>query len=172
VGALIAKEGAPLAPLFNGFQEMRRRSGTENVSGIAGFGAAVQALEANGEEELARVTAIRQNFEDALNSFDAIIFGKGAERAANTTCFAIPALSAETALMALDLDGVCVSSGAACSSGKVGHSHVLKAMGVADDVARCALRVSFGWNSRAEDADAAISSLGKLMARISARKAA
>lgn len=172
VGALIAKEGAPLAPLFNGFQEMRRRSGTENVSGIAGFGAAVQALEANGEDELARVTAIRPNFEDALNSFDAIIFGKGAERAASTTCFAIPGLSAEMALMALDLDGVCVSSGAACSSGKVGRSHVLKAMSVSDDLARCALRVSFGWNSRAEDADAAIASLGKLMARISARKAA
>jgi len=171
-GALIVKDGAPLAPLFNGFQEMRRRGGTENVSGIAGFGAAVRMLQSSREREAARITTIRDRFEKALSGLGAITFGDREERAANTSCFALPGLSAETALMALDLDGICVSSGAACSSGKVGHSHVLKAMGVADDLARCALRVSFGWNSRAEDADAVLSSLGKLMARISARKAA
>ncbi|HEX3945868.1 MAG TPA: cysteine desulfurase family protein [Rhizomicrobium sp.] len=172
VGALIAKDGAPLAPLFNGFQELRRRGGTENVSGIAGFGAAVRVLQSSREGEAARITTIRDQFEKALSGLSAITFGDGEERAANTSCFAIPGLSAETSLMALDLDGICVSSGAACSSGKVGRSHVLKAMGVSDELARCALRVTFGWNSCAEDADAAIASLEKLITRISARKAA
>jgi cysteine desulfurase len=74
--------------------------------------------------------------------------------------------------MALDLDGVMISSGAACSSGKVKPSHVLAAMGVSEDVARCALRVSFGWNSAQADADAAIASLSKLLARAKARAAA
>lgn len=171
-GALIARGTAPLAPLFNGFQEMRRRGGTENVSGIAGFGAAVRALQANREVEVARVAVIRDRFEKALAALGAVPFGTGAERAANTTCFAVPDLSAETALMALDLDSICVSSGAACSSGKVGGSHVLKAMGVPDEIVRCALRVSFGWNSTEADADAAIASLEKLIARVAARKAA
>ncbi|MFL6689567.1 MAG: cysteine desulfurase family protein [Alphaproteobacteria bacterium] len=172
VGALIAKDGAPLAPLLNGFQQMRRRGGTENVSGIAGFDAAVRALQTTCEAEVVRITAIREQFEETLAGLGAVIFGREAARAANTSSFAIPGLSAETALMALDLDGVCVSSGAACSSGKVGRSHVLKAMGVADDLTRCALRVSFGWNSTQTDADACIASLDKLLARISARKAA
>jgi cysteine desulfurase len=172
VGALIAEHSAPLAPLFNGFQEMRRRGGTENVSGIAGFGAAVRALQASHDAESAGIVSIREQFEGTLGAFGAIVFGEGGARAANTTCFAIPGLSAETALMALDLDGICVSSGAACSSGKVGRSHVLKAMGVSDDLARCALRVSFGWDSTPEDVEAAIASLEKLLARISARKAA
>ena len=74
--------------------------------------------------------------------------------------------------MALDLDGICISSGAACSSGKVSPSHVLKAMGVSEELSRCALRVSLGWNSMPEDAEAAIASLEKLMARVRARKAA
>jgi cysteine desulfurase len=118
------------------------------------------------------VTAIRDEFENALANLGAIVFAKNAERGSNTSCFAVPGLSAETALMALDLDGICVSSGAACSSGKVGRSHVLKAMGASDDLARCALRVSFGWNSTQDDAYACIASLEKLIARVSARKAA
>lgn len=172
VGALIVRKGAPLAPLINGFQEMRRRGGTENVSGIAGFGAAVRALLANRDEEITRVTAIRRHFEAALAALGAVIFATEVERAPNTSCFAVPGVLAETALIALDLDGICVSSGAACSSGKVGRSHVLRAMGVSDDLARCALRVSFGWNSRVEDADAAIASVETLLTRIAARKAA
>jgi cysteine desulfurase len=171
-GALIAKEGAPLAPLFNGFQEMRRRGGTENLAGIAGFAAAIRTFELNRDAEIARVTSIRDRFELALRSLDATVFAKDAERAPNASCFAIPELPAETALMALDLDGICVSSGAACSSGKVGRSHVLAAMGIADDMARCGLRVSFGWNSMPEDADVCIASLENLIARIAARKAA
>jgi cysteine desulfurase len=171
-GALIVRGTAPLAALFNGFAEMRRRGGTENLSGIVGFGAAVRSLQEHCEAEAARIALIRRRFENALEKFGATIFAGGAERAPNTTCFAIPDLSAETALMALDLDDICVSSGAACSSGKIGRSHVLKAMGISDDLARCALRVSFGWNSTEEDADAAIAALEKLLTRIAARKAA
>jgi cysteine desulfurase len=171
-GALIAKDGAPLAPLFNGFQEMRRRGGTENLSGIAGFAAAARVLQSHGENEIARVVFIRDRFEQALRTSNASLIPKDVERAPNTSCFALPGISAETALLALDLDGICVSSGAACSSGKVGRSHVLAAMGVPDDVSGGALRVSFGWNSSAQDADAAIASLANLMTRIAARKAA
>ena len=158
--------------MFNGFQEMRRRGGTENLSGIAGFAAAIRTLELNREAEVARVAALRDRFERALRPLDAIVFAKDTERAPNTCCFAVPDLPAETALMALDLDGICVSSGAACSSGKVGRSHVLAAMGTPEDVVRCGLRVSMGWNSTAEDGDAAIVSLEKLIARMAARKAA
>ena len=172
VGALVAKDGAPLAPLFNGAQEKRRRAGTENLSGIAGFGAAAQALTANHGKEIARIAAIRDRFEAMLRPLDAIIFAKQADRAVNTSSFAIPELSAEMALMALDLDGICISSGAACSSGKVSPSRVLKAMGVSEELSRCALRVSFGWNSTQDDAEAAIASLEKLIARVRARKAA
>ena len=89
----------------------------------------------------------------------------------STSNFALPGVAAETAVMALDLDGVMVSSGSACSSGKVGRRHVLAAMGVADELAACALRVSFGWNSTMEDVDAALPSLVKLVARVKARAA-
>jgi cysteine desulfurase len=171
-GALIAREGVPLAPLFNGFQEMRRRGGTENLSGIAGFAAAIRTLELNREAEIARVTSIRDRFEQALRPLDATIFAKDVARAPNTSCFAIPELPAETALLALDLDGVCISSGAACSSGKVAPSHVMAAMGVPEELARCALRASFGWNSLPDDGDACMASLENLLARIAARKAA
>jgi cysteine desulfurase len=94
-----------------------------------------------------------------------IIFGAAAERLSNTSNFAIPGLAAETALIALDLDGVAVSSGSACSSGKVKPSHVLAAMGVDEALARCGIRVSFGWTNSDSDVDAAIDSLRRLIAR-------
>ncbi len=145
-GALIAREGAPLAPLFDGAQEKGRRAGTQNVAGIAGFGAAAKALQANFDSESETVAGIRDNFEFALRRLapNVVFFGGEELRQKNVSCFAIPQLQAETALMALDLDGICVSSGAACSSGKVGSSHVLAAMGVPESLSRCALRVSFG----------------------------
>ncbi len=102
---------------------------------------------------------------------DAIVFGERAPRLDNTSNFAVPGLSAETSVMALDLDGVMVSSGSACSSGKVAPSHVLAAMGVPEQIARCALRASLGWNSEEADVDAAIASLTKLRARVHARAA-
>jgi cysteine desulfurase len=167
VGALVARETAPLAPLFNGAQEKRRRAGTENLSGIVGFGAAAMAARSD-------VGKLRDDFETKLLALapDAIIFANSAPRQTNTSCFAIPGLVAETALMALDLDGVCISSGAACSSGKVSPSHVLAAMGVSEQLARSALRVSFGWNSMQADVDGVIASLSKLITRVRARKAA
>lgn len=169
-GALMVKDGVPFAPLIQGGgQEQGRRSGTENLSGIAGFGAAAACATTNviGPE-------LRNLFESELMKIapDAVIFGAGAERLPNTSNFALPGVPAETALMALDLDGVMVSSGAACSSGKVKPSHVLAAMGVKEELARSALRVSFGWNSTQADVEAAVRSLFKLLARVRSRAAA
>jgi cysteine desulfurase len=172
VGALIVKEGAPFAAqILGGGQERGQRAGTENVVGIAGFGAAAEAS-LRGLESLTRVAFLRDRFEHGLKQIapDAIVFGEN--RLGNTSNFALPGIAAETAVIALDLDGVMVSSGAACSSGKVKPSHVLRAMGVSEDLARSALRVSFGWNSTDEDADAALASLHKLVSRDRSRAAA
>jgi cysteine desulfurase len=166
-GALLVRDGAPLSPLIaGGGQEMGRRSGTENTAAIAGFGAAAEEA-ADFAQGTARVRLLRDRFEAELKALvpEVLIFGAGSERLANTCNFAIPGLAAETALIALDLDGVAVSSGSACSSGKVKPSHVLAAMGVSEDVARSGLRVSFGWSSREEDVDAAMLSLRRLIAR-------
>ena len=168
VGALVVREGAPLAAtILGGGQERGHRAGTENVAGIAGFGAAASVA--------ARLSpALRDRFEVELKSIapDAVIFGAGSPRLSNTSNFALPGIAAETAVMALDLDGVMVSSGSACSSGKVRPSHVLRAMGVSDALATCALRVSFGWNSTEADVDAALSSISNLVSRVKARAAA
>jgi len=172
-GALIVKAGAPFASLIaGGGQERGKRGGTENVAGIAGFGAA--ALIAAMRSDAARLTNLRDRFEAELlrRVPGTTIFAAGAPRLCNTSNFALPGIAAETALMALDLDGVMVSSGAACSSGKVRPSHVLKAMGVADDLATCALRVSFGWNSTESHVDAALAALEKFVARARPRVAA
>jgi cysteine desulfurase len=173
-GALISREDVPLSPLVPGHQENRRRGGTENLGGIAGFAAALKVLEARRDAERAGHAALRDEFEDRLRVIapEVVIFGEPAARGANTSCFSIPGLLAETALIGLDLDGVCVSSGAACSSGKVGASHVLAAMGVPESLARCALRVSLGWSSTREDIESALNSLERLLARRSALAAA
>jgi cysteine desulfurase len=166
-GALLVRDGAPLAAqIAGGGQEMRRRSGTENVGAIAGFGAAAAEL-ADYADGMTSLRVLRDRFEAELAQAvpELIIFGAGAERLANTSNFAIPGLAAETALIALDLDGVAVSSGSACSSGKVKPSHVLAAMGVDEALARCGIRVSFGWTNSDSDVDAAIDSLRRLIAR-------
>jgi len=140
------------ALIRGGGQERGVRSGTENPAGVAGFGAA--ALVASPQaEHMARLAKLRDGFESALlQSFsEASIFGRGAPRLPNTSCFALPGLQAETLLIALDLAGFAVSSGSACSSGKVRPSHVLEAMGVGVDLAKCALRVSLGWSTRESD---------------------
>ncbi len=167
VGALVVKDGVPFAALFDGAQEKRRRAGTENVSGIAGFGAAARALQANFDREADAVASARDGFELALREHapHAVIFAGDVVRQKNVSCFAIPQLQAETTLMALDLDGICVSSGAACSSGRIAPSHVLSAMGVPESLARCALRVCFGPETTRSDIDAFFASLGKLLAR-------
>jgi cysteine desulfurase len=173
VGALIVKDGAPFASFVRGGgQERGKRGGTENVAGIAGFGAACEI--AGGLSDAERQASLRDRFERELAQSwpAAAVFGARAPRLCNTSNFALPGIAAETALMALDLDGVMVSSGAACSSGKVGRSHVLGAMGVADEIAHSALRVSFGWNSTEQDVDAALAAFGRLASRIRPRVAA
>lgn len=166
-GALIAREAAPLSPLFNGSQEMRRRAGTQNVIGVVGFGAAARALQANFDAESEHVGVLRTYFEESLRNMEpnAVVFGTHEVRQKNLSCFAIPQLQAESTLMALDLDGICVSSGAACSSGKVSPSHVLEAMNVDESLARCALRASFGPEHGVTEIDALIHSLSRLMGR-------
>ena len=173
IGALVVREFARLAPqMTGGEQERGRRAGTESVAAIAGFGSAARALREDTNES-ARITELRDRFERSLRDIaeDVIIFGEEAVRLGNTSNFCMPGIAADTALMALDLDGVMVSSGAACSSGRVRPSHVLAAMGVAEDLAKCALRVSLGWNSTKDDVDAAVDSLSKLRARVIARAA-
>ena len=165
-GALILRDGTPFAPLFAGAQEMGRRAGTENVAAIAGFGAAAEEAQDHAAEMI-RLRTLRGHFEAGIKTLapDAVVFGEGAERLPNTSNFAIPGLSAESALIALDLDGIALSSGAACSSGKVKPSHVLAAMGVDETLARSGLRLSLGWSNTESDIDAALAALGRLLDR-------
>ena len=154
VGALWHRAGAPLkAILHGGGQERSLRSGTENVAGIAGFGAAVEAA----IRDLPNYAALARH-RDAMESRlkaegGVIVIGEGSERLAGTSNFARPGFRAETQVMALDLAGVCVSAGSACSSGKVKRSVVLMAMGASDALAESAIRTSFGWNSVPADFD-------------------
>ena len=156
VGALVlapGRAGPDLPLLRGGGQERGRRGGTENVPGIVGFGVAAECAARDLAIEASRLRALRDAVEREIRRMapDAVVFGAGVPRLPNTLAFAVPGLSAATALMALDLDGVAVSSGSACSSGKVGRSHVLAAMGVDPDLAAGAIRLSFGWNSSQED---------------------
>ena len=149
VGALIGRAGALnlLDPLIKGGgQERNLRAGTENVAAIAGFGVAAAAAREGLGTERARMAALRDRLERRLQaaSPEVVIFGAAAERLPNTTLFAAPGMKAETAVIAFDLEGIAVSSGAACSSGKVQPSHVLAAIGVPAQLARAAVRVSLG----------------------------
>jgi cysteine desulfurase len=148
LGALIkCSEAITFDPLVKGGgQERGARGGTENVAGIAGFGAAAAAAKQELSEVGARMAALRAQLETGLRaaSPNVIIFGADSPRLPNTTLFSVPGLKAETAVIAFDLEGVAVSSGAACSSGKVQPSHVLAAMGIPPDLARGAVRVSLG----------------------------
>lgn len=167
-GALLVADNAPFAPLIRGGgQEMGRRAGSENLIALAGFGAA--ARECLADDPVAKGT-VRARFEQQLRTQfpDVVIFSAEVPRLWNTTLFALTGMAAENALMALDLDGICVSRGAACSSGKVKRSHVLTAMGVEDALAQSVLRVSFGWSSEEGEADAAVASLLRFMTRIRA----
>lgn len=177
IGALVVapgRAGPRLRLLAGGDQEDRRRGGTENGPGIAAFGAAAEASGRDAEAEASRLAALRDAAESAIRAMapEVVVFGAGGPRAPGTLCFAVPGLSAETALMALDLDGVSVSSGSACTSGTVGRSHVLAAMGVSPALARGALRVSFGWNSRDEDVVDLTVAFDSLLRRLYGRGAA
>ena len=164
-GALILAPGAPFTiGRFGGGQERGRRPGTENMGAIVGFGAAVEWVMRDMVQEIARMRPLRDRFEAGLPR-DAEIFGKNAPRLPNTSNFGLPGIAAETAVIAMDLEGVAVSSGAACSSGKVRSSRVLAAMGVAPELAKSALRVSFGYASEEADVVAALTALNKIAQR-------
>lgn len=141
------------ALITGGGQERGRRGGTENVPGIAGFGAAAEIAGRLGHVEA--VAALRDRLErEALARVPgARVLGAGAPRVPNTTCLALEGRPADMQVIALDLAGIAVSAGAACTSGKVAASHVLRAMGLPPEWAGCAIRISLGWNTRAEDID-------------------
>jgi cysteine desulfurase len=171
-GALVLAPGAPFVTTrFGGGQERGRRPGTENGAAVVGFAVAVEWALHDREAEAARVAALRDRFEAGLPN-DAVIFGAAAPRLPNTSNFALPGITAETAVIAMDLEGVAISSGAACSSGKVRSSRVLAAMGVAPELAKAALRVSFGHESKESDVDEALNALNKIAARRALKGAA
>ena len=164
-GALVVGEGViGLEPLLRGGgQELGRRAGTENVAGIAGFGAAVAAAMAGRETETARMELLRSRLERGLRQTEGLtVFSEEVSRLLNTTLFTAPGLKAETAVIGFDLAGVAVSSGSACSSGKVQPSHVLQAMGFAGQSAQGAVRLSLGWSTSEADIDFCLEAWRKL----------
>ncbi|OSI19643.1 cysteine desulfurase family protein [Bradyrhizobium canariense] len=165
VGALVVAEGvAGLEPVLRGGgQELNRRAGTENVAGIAGFGASVRAALQALPEDAERVATLRDRLENGIRSMaGAMVFSDDARRLPNTVLFTAPGLKAETAVIGFDLEGVAVSSGSACSSGKVQPSHVLSAMGYDPTVAQGAVRLSLGWSTEPDDINRALEAWRKL----------
>jgi cysteine desulfurase len=173
VGALVAGDNVALRPLLaGGGQERGRRAGTENVAGIAGFGVAA-SLAVDDLAQMNEIARLRDDAEQRLHRVvpDAVVFGAGAQRLPNTSCIAMPGVAAETQVMALDLAGIAVSAGSACSSGRVKASHVLAAMGADAAVAGSAIRVSAGWHSKAGDFDRLVEVWTSLWARLGAHRA-
>ena len=151
VGALYVAPDSPYTSLLvGGGQERRRRAGTQNVAGIAGFGAAVSPL-----PDFSHTAKLRDALEVQLKAIDPkiTIFGDNADRLPNTSLFAVPDVSSMTLMMQLDMEGVSVSTGTACSSGKTGESRSVKAMGRLDEAPKGVIRVSFGENNNMEDVD-------------------
>jgi cysteine desulfurase len=164
-GALVLAEGLlGLEPLLRGGgQELGRRAGTENVAGITGFGAAVSAAMSALERDALRLEGLRNRLENGLRQTpDVIVFSDDVTRLPNTTLFTVPGLKAETAVIGFDLAGFAVSSGSACSSGKVQPSHVLEAMGFGPKLARGAVRLSLGWSTSDADIDCCLEAWRKL----------
>jgi cysteine desulfurase len=167
VGALVLGEDVtPAALLRGGGQERRLRPGTENLPGIVGFGRAVELALAD-QGFAPRVAALRDRLEAEILALapTAPIYGRDAPRLPNTSCLGMPGVSNQTQLMAFDLAGIAVSTGSACSSGKVGPSHVLAAMGVPATVAASAIRISLGWASSEEDVDRLVAAWAELYLR-------
>ena len=165
VGALVLADGLlGLEPLLRGGgQERGHRAGTENVAGIAGFGAATKAaLDALADDAI-RLKDLRTRLESGLRrTSGALVFSGDVPRLPNTTLFTVPGLRAETAVISFDLEGIAVSSGSACSSGKVQSSHVLEAMGFGPEIAKGAVRLSMGWSTRDADIDRCLEAWRKL----------
>jgi cysteine desulfurase len=170
-GALVSRGDVHIAePLIKGGgQERSLRAGTENVAAIAGFGAAAAA--AANQADAARMTGLRDRVEAGIKAAlpDAVIFGQNAPRLPNTTLFTVPGMKAETAIIAFDLNGIAVSSGSACSSGKVQASHVLAAMGVEPILAQGAVRVSLGWATTERDIENLLNALTKVVSSLRKR---
>ena len=174
-GALVvAHAGISLGAQFvrGGGQERGARAGTEFVATIAAFGAAARECLAELDTEPARLTGLRDRLIVAVRAVaaDAVIFGETTQRLSNTVCFAVPGVEAATLMIALDLAGIAVSSGSACSSGKVAPSHVLAAMGVRPELARGAIRFSLGWASTDADVERFAQAFASVIARMRAAR--
>ncbi|MEO1253196.1 MAG: cysteine desulfurase family protein [Pseudomonadota bacterium] len=171
VGALVAGPNLPLEPVFRGGgHEENRRAGTHNVPAVAGLGVACRLA----SESLARadeIAALRDKMQAAAISAGAAVWGSEEDRLPGTLCLSAPGFSRETQMMAMDLAGIAISGGTACSSGKSKPSHVLLAMGASEEEASNAIRVSLGWNSTEEDVDAFIREWPKAYERVKARAA-
>ena len=171
VGALVMREDRTiLAQMAGGGQEMGRRSGTENVAGIAGFGEAAR-LAAQDLTKFAELADLRNRMEDRLGQIapGRRIFGADAPRVANTSCVTMPGVRSDTQVMALDLAGIAVSAGSACSSGKVSASHVLDAMGIEMDEAMTAIRISLGRDTTREEIEHFLTAWADIYRRNSSR---
>ena len=177
-GALVLANGAlSPKPLFSGGgQESYHRGGTENVAAIVGFGAACEWHAENLTENIKKYS-LRDSIEKGLSTISLeagngipqpVFFGKSVLRLNNTSCFAVDGIRAETALVGLDLDGISISSGSACSSGKVKQSHVLEAMGASTTEMTGALRISVGWNSTKKEADRFLDAWKTIIGRMAA----
>jgi cysteine desulfurase len=173
VGALAVADGVPLAALqIGGGQERGRRAGTENLPGIVGFGLACR-IAAGRLDDYADVARLRDAAERRLAAIapEAPIYARQVARLPNTLAIGMPGVPAATQVMALDLAGVMVSAGAACSSGKVRRSAVLEAMGVPAEAAESAIRISLGWSTEADQIDQLVEAWGALHARSRANAA-
>ena len=165
IGALVlAADMEGLAPLLRGGgQEKGRRAGTEDVAGIAGFGAAARAAQVARERDASREEGLRTRLETGLRQTPGtIMFAGETKRLPNTVLFTVPGMRAETAVIGLDLAGIAVSSGSACSSGKVQPSHVVEAMGFGPELAQGAVRLSLGWSTTETDIESALQAWRKL----------
>jgi cysteine desulfurase len=174
IGALVFGQGASVEPLIKGgSQERRRRAGTENVAGIVGFGVAAELALAD-LAKAGEIASLRDQLERGAVALapGAVVLSASVARLPNTTCLAVPGVKAETLVIGLDLAGVAVSSGSACSSGKVEASHVLGAMGVADELRQGAIRVSLGFGTVNADIYSFLKAFGELIGRLRPRVAA
>jgi cysteine desulfurase len=170
--ALLVKKTVHLAAqTTGGGQEQSYRAGTQNVAAIAGFGVAAEIAMQKPDKD---VRKLRDTLEEQIKAFapDATIFGYKSERLPNTSYIAMPNVGAETQLIHFDINNIAVSAGSACSSGKIEISHVLKAMGVADDLAKTTIRVSFGKDNTEGDVAAFVSAWKQLYEKVNLKKAA
>ncbi len=162
-GALVIDKAVDIEPLIEGGgHEKGRRSGTENVAGIVGFGMAAELARTELESRQQHLHTLQQQFEQGLGQMKGtVIFADKVERVPNTVFFSVAGIDGETLMMNLDRQGYALSSGSACSSSKTGPSHVLLAMGVDEQLAQCAIRVSFGQQNTGQDVGALLKALYK-----------